>query len=59
MGLFNRRKSYSEMSDRELTRELKHGMRPGESIAERANKIKEADKRGLSWKDSDLNYKKK
>ena len=59
MGLFDRRRSSSDMSDRELTRELKHRMRPGESLSERASKIKEADKRGLSWKDSDLNYKKK
>lgn len=59
MGLFDRRKPSSEMSDRELTRELKHKMRHGESISERASKIKEADRRGLAWKDSDLNYKKK
>ena len=59
MGLFGKRKSSSEMSDRELTRELKNGMRSGESISERASKIKEANRRGLAWKDSDLNYKKK
>ena len=58
MGLFNR-KSSRDMSDRELTRELKHKLRPGESIGERASKIIEADRRGLPWKDSDLNYKKK
>ncbi len=58
MGLFGR-KSSSEMSDRQLTRELKQRMRPGESISERASKVREADRRGLAWKDSDLNYKKK
>lgn len=58
MGLFSK-KSFSEMSDKQLTRELKHkGFRQGESIASKARGIKEAQKRGLSWKDSDLNYKK-
>ncbi len=60
MGLFSsKRKLSSEMSDKELTRELRREMRHGESTAERASKIREADRRGLSWKDSDLNYKKK
>ena len=59
MGLFGKSKSSSEMSDRELTRELKKEMRVGESIGERASKIREAQKRGLSWKDSELNYKNK
>ena len=58
MGLFSRKKSYAEMSDRELTRELRHKMRQGESTGERASKVREAQRRGLAWKDSDLNYKK-
>ena len=58
-AVINSCKSSSDMSDSELTRELKKDMRSGESIAERASKIREADARGLAWKDSELNYKKK
>ncbi len=59
MGLFGKHKSSSEMSDRELTRELRKGLRDSESISERVSKIREAQNRGLAWKDSDLNYRNK
>ena len=45
-------KSSSEMSDRELRRNLNSsaGKNTGESIAQRASKIKEAEKRGINHK---------
>lgn len=58
-SLFGGSKPSSDMSNAELTKELKKNLRHGESIAERASKIREAENRGLAWKDSDLNYKKK
>lgn len=46
-------KSYSDMSDRELKRDLQRSMgrNTGESVATRAKKIMEAEKRGLDWKE--------
>ncbi len=45
-------KELSDMSDRELTRELRNGQgkNTGESVSTRAHKIMEAEKRGLDWK---------
>ena len=45
-------KPYSKMSDKELARDLRRGQdkNTGESVATRAKKIMEAEKRNLDWK---------
>ena len=49
-SLFGSNKSSSEMSDRELQRELNRGVEKntGQSIAERASSIREGQKRGIT-----------
>ena len=47
--LFGSRKPSSEMSDRQLQRELNRGVgvNNGKSVAERASLIREGDRRGI------------
>lgn len=50
-------KKLSEMSDKELTREVQRPMKHGDTPASRARAAMEAEKRGIAWRQSEWDKK--